>query len=572
MSDKKYLLILMAVGTILQLPPLAGGFELCDSGFYLTFYDNIFSAPDTVEYNFMYYLSGIAGGLVLEMFPDSILALRVTSLICNLVCIYCMWAMARSCSNYKVPLAVAVVTILVGLWFVPLTFYYDTITALFVCVSMLLLWRGVLGMDGFGYILASGFLTGLNLFSRVANVLDFSFILLIPVLTRVIHGKYHWRPCIHFAAGWLSGILVVVVLMLSLGHASVFLANMQELFSIAAAEGDEASHGIGNLISAQFNAWLRFLQAGWKLIVVAILSVLVSNSRFGLTAGLSSTVRFYINAGLLAVALYVISRVDALTAILAITFPSLVFSLIFASDPKLRALSWIGLATMIVIPLGSDGGIYNPAVYAVWLGVGPAMIFMNDTTRLCHLGNFHVPYMSMVAIGVTILVSGIVRMNREGLYFDDTPLMRMTAEIDSPRARNIHTSINRAKIVEDMLMALDGVVMPGDTMMVYGSAPSLNWLTATHPALGVSWPEQLSADALRTRLDSEDVIRYIMLMKFNAIGSRWGEPSPEYVNGYDGMNIYHTPRKSRVILDYISTHGYTPVVDSKWFTLYCRGM
>lgn len=182
MSDKKYLIMLMAAGVILQLPPLFGGFELCDSGFYLTFYDNIFSAPDTVEYNFMYYLSGIAGGLLLELFPDSIFALRVASLLCNLVCIYCMWSMSRSCTGYKVPLAVAVSIILAGSWFTPLTFYYDTLTALLLCLSMLLLWRGMMRKEGSFCILAAGFLTGLNLFSRVTNVLDFSFILLIPVI------------------------------------------------------------------------------------------------------------------------------------------------------------------------------------------------------------------------------------------------------------------------------------------------------------------------------------------------------------------------------------------------------
>lgn len=386
----------------------------------------------------------------------------------------------------------------------------------------------------------------------------------------MIHGKYEFRLCLHFAAGWLSGILAVMALMASLGHTSVFLANMQDLFGIAATEGDEASHGIGNLITAQFRAWSRFMGAGWKLIMAAIVSILVSDRRQWLPARLSSEVRFFINAVLLAAVLYVICRTDTLTAILALTFPALLFSIIFSSDSKLRALSWIGLVTMLVIPLGSDGGIYNPSVYAVWLGVGPAMICMNRITRIGHYGQLHVSGIALVAICVTILVSGIVRMSRDGLYFDDTPLMSMTTEVDSPRARYIYTSANRAEIVEDMLMALDGVVLPDDTMMVYGSAPTMNWLTATRPALGVSWPEQLSVAALNARLDSADTVRYIMLMKFNAIGSSWGEPSQDYVNGHDGRNIYHTPRKSRVILDYLSTHGYKPKVDTRWFTLYSK--
>ena len=45
------------------------GLDVCDSGFYMTFYARIFDAPGTVEYNFMYYLSGLVGGTLLHFFP-----------------------------------------------------------------------------------------------------------------------------------------------------------------------------------------------------------------------------------------------------------------------------------------------------------------------------------------------------------------------------------------------------------------------------------------------------------------------------------------------------------------------
>ena len=39
------------------------GFDVCDNGQYMTMYANMFTAPDTVGYHFMYYLSGIVGGV-----------------------------------------------------------------------------------------------------------------------------------------------------------------------------------------------------------------------------------------------------------------------------------------------------------------------------------------------------------------------------------------------------------------------------------------------------------------------------------------------------------------------------
>ena len=52
----------IALLTLWQLVVATFGVDLCDTGYYLTFFDNIFKARASVEYNFMYYLSGVAGG------------------------------------------------------------------------------------------------------------------------------------------------------------------------------------------------------------------------------------------------------------------------------------------------------------------------------------------------------------------------------------------------------------------------------------------------------------------------------------------------------------------------------
>lgn len=67
MSGKAFALWLAVICIVVQIPPLFMGVELCDSGFYLTFYDNIYSHPECVEYNFMYYLSGLTGGALLKI-------------------------------------------------------------------------------------------------------------------------------------------------------------------------------------------------------------------------------------------------------------------------------------------------------------------------------------------------------------------------------------------------------------------------------------------------------------------------------------------------------------------------
>ena len=54
-----------------QLMVATFGVDLCDSGYYLTFFENVFKAPASVEYNFMYYLSGVAGGVLDALLPSA---------------------------------------------------------------------------------------------------------------------------------------------------------------------------------------------------------------------------------------------------------------------------------------------------------------------------------------------------------------------------------------------------------------------------------------------------------------------------------------------------------------------
>lgn len=560
--------ILLMLGVLMQLPPLFGGLELCDSGFYLTFYDNFFSAPRSVEYNFMYYLSGLAGASFMKLFPDSMLAMRLFGLLCNLGCICCIWRLFR---DRPVALAGAVALQLAGSWLSPLTFYYDTLTALLLCLSILALRLGINPGAPRRLLFVAGLLAGLNLFSRIPNVLEISLLLLIPISTRILYGRAAWRPALRFVAGWITGILAVLTVMVSLGHLHIFIDNMRDLFGIAASEGGEASHGLGNLIAAQFRAWGRFLPLMLKLVgLLALWRIII---RFNVPAWLRRSAA----VALTAAAIFLCVRVDTFTALLAITFPGLLLGIFETSDRDLHVLCWIGLLTMLVVPLGSDGGIYNQCIYATWLGVPAALAALppvlsqkkensvqdSTSTRENISGNL----ITGCIVGA-VVVAGATRMVSGGLYFDSTPLFEMTCAAHVPRAAHVRTSAERAERLDGIVAELRRHVSPGDTLLVYGSAPTLNYLTATRPAFGNSWPEQLSADMLDARLRSEPRIPYVLLMKFNAIGNKWGEPSREYVEGRANANIYHTERKSRLMLDYLRRRAYRPVADTPDFTLY----
>ena len=83
------------VGILLyQCIDLFWGFEILDSGFHLTAFDNIFDAPDSISYNFMYYLTNVIGGGMLKLFPNlGILGFRMVGAVMvdiALILIFCV--------------------------------------------------------------------------------------------------------------------------------------------------------------------------------------------------------------------------------------------------------------------------------------------------------------------------------------------------------------------------------------------------------------------------------------------------------------------------------------------------
>lgn len=182
MSGKAFALWLAVICIVVQIPPLFMGVELCDSGFYLTFYDNIYSHPECVEYNFMYYLSGLTGGALLKIMHTA-LGMRIVGAAVNVLCALCL-AAAFPARRFRSAVAGSSLLMIVGSWWLPLTFSYDHLTSLLTCVGLLLIMRSVTARNRTGAVclaLASGLVLGMNTFARIPNVLGFAYILLVPI-------------------------------------------------------------------------------------------------------------------------------------------------------------------------------------------------------------------------------------------------------------------------------------------------------------------------------------------------------------------------------------------------------
>ena len=561
---------LLLIGAVMQFPAIFCGFELCDSGFYMTFYDNIFTNPEDVGYNFMYYLSGVAGGAVSSLTGGSILAMRVFGALCNLLCICCLWRMLRGERGFT-PLLLTVILVTAGAWGTPLTFYNDIMTVTLALISLMLLTSGLSLENGdmpekdrdktarktYMLLLLSGAVAGLNTLTRMPNVLEILFVAIIPLCA----SRGRTRLTALWLAGWLSGLGAGLLGAALAGHLPILAATIRDLTATAATPGAESSHGLSSLIHAQISSWATIVRMTLKLIGLAVIYGIAARAAgkyYAKYPCVMQAVRRGVAAVLCIIAAWMLARADIMTALTAI---SLLGCGRAFSDTRLRTAAVAALLMILILPLGSDNGIYNAGTIILWYALAVSL------TLLCRRHGTA----AATAIAVVLAASCVAGLVRGGTYFDDTPLADMKGRIDSPSARGITTSPARARRVNAMLGLLRNEVSPGDTLLVYGSAPMINHLTSTVPAIGCSWPELLSPAMLSEKLDTHTPPPYIMMMKFKTLGAGWGEPSPEFIRG-EGMadNRFHTPQKSEVMTRYIEKKGYLPVIESEDFTLFKR--
>lgn len=549
MSGKQTTMIL-AMATVIQLPLLFIGFDLADTGFYMTFYDRIFSAPESVEYNFMYYLTGIIGGSWHLIWPG-VFSLRVLAILMNL---WTIWVLTEIVPDGRAILLTAAL-ILFGLYVAPLTFNYDTLTATLTVTGLWLMLRN----DKYWlWPFLGGMLLGVNVFSRISNLAGIGYGLFY-IIAAIWHGRRILRNVIWYLTGWISGIITVLLLMAALGHTDIFLSNVAELFSIAGAEGDEASHGMGNLIAAQLAAWYLIS----KFTVVACV----------LLAGFL-WIRKTVRAGILRIILmsligisgaYIMYRSAPVTVVAGIGLTGCIATFFNSRDHRKSDIALAGLLMMFIMPLGSDGGIYNNGTLAEWLAVACAMNGF-ISTRNVRNRNLVPGFRASAILTCVFSLLMVVHLIRSGVYFDESHIGDKFVKVSGQTA---YTSQRRAKLVEELVSELNRFVKPGDILMVYGSGPTLNYLTDTRPWLGCSWPEQFMVESLKRRMESSEEHPVIAILRFNTLGPRFGNPSDDYAMGGD-ENIYHNRRKSAVVYDYLRRHGYRPVDSTPYITIYAK--
>ena len=554
-------LILAAVVTLVQLPLLwCWPADWFDTGFNMTFYENIYTHPASVEYNFMYWLTGIVGGAVHAVLPG-IFPLRLLALLIN-VC--CALLVNRVVSDFRAML-VGTMMVSFGLYCSDSVFHYNHLTLLLTVSSLVVMMRGRRrGM------LLSGILAGVMVFARVSNIAGLGYMLLTFLFAQC--GR-RWKSALIWLGGYAAGVAACLLLMLCLGHLGIFISNMRELADIAVA--GEASHGIGPLMDVTYDNWWHIYhyrihtnellqpEPVWVPLMCVILALLLIFTR-----------RPYRYEALLATGAMALMILSINFRRVLLTDASIMYTLTFCAcvgivisffTPGWRKKGIAAAMMLAILPLGSDNTFLNLGPMLLWLALPVGIAAMLAASRLkprndkaVGKGTRRRNLLAPFVFGGWCAVAAVTSFFCVWQAF----------------ANNRGNSAYRTRVTNNIRAMVSGNVPEGTEILVYGGAPMLYYLTGTLPAYGNSWPEQLAPAALAKKLADGPDPEFVVLMDCDPdspLPLLKASPVPgPFARGVAGANRYHTSEKSGILLRFLGDNGYRPMAAVPGAILYRR--
>lgn len=237
-----------------QLLNIIYGFDMYDTGFHLIAYQNIFDAPDSISYNFMYYLSNILGGAFLKLYPEmGIIEFRVVGALFVLATIFFIFVTLKD----EIPvihLLLGSILVIVGYVRLPYIFKDGILSCCLYAVAIITLYKGIVCKHNI-LIVLGGLFVGVNIFTRLPNVLGIGvvFVILLYQKYYLCQSKLNWKDAAFFVLGIIIGIMAIFIMMTMFGHLGIFKRSIAAVFSLAGGNG---THSLLWMMKIHFASYL----------------------------------------------------------------------------------------------------------------------------------------------------------------------------------------------------------------------------------------------------------------------------------------------------------------------------
>ena len=575
-----------------QLLLIFQGFDLSDEGLFSTFYQEVFKNPQTVQFSFMFWFSGMLGGIWVYLFPwTGVLGIRLAGVIVLTLAIMVSYRMLKKYLN-PAYLKLGLLLAMMVMNYNPKSLYYNNLSSLIYVLTALCLFTGLKEKKP-GRLFVGGLLVALNMFTRLPNILGLGLVVIILYYGLINKTSFRdqFRQAIIFISGFCFTTILVLGIMKWIGHLDLFINSVKLVSEMGRAKA-ESSYGIMKLINRNLSAYKRSFTL-WVYISFFVLVVLMVVHYIRNTIRMPWISRLIKYASLLAFALVIakgiITSVDLLYIIVGFTLAVGVLVVIFEKNNDIKVLMVIGCFILIVHPLGSSEGIDTVAEYSLWIAFPIAVNFIFNIRTIEVQNSF--TFFKGLPESSGIFYVGETTFNeirKYALYcfvfgclfyvyfyplFDRSNRLKMHYAIHNKYLHGIFTGKNRADAMNDLLSESAKYVKANDYLLVYDNTPMINYLTETKPYIRNPWPWLYESPVFKTELyrslDETKQLPVVIEQKIKTIGSggAWPDKLAQDTVEWSRMNQV----RNEILDAFLSNNHYTTAWESNYFRILVPG-
>ncbi len=575
MPNKKQYYTCILVIIALQMLLIFQGFDVCDEGFSLTFYQQIFNNPNSVEYNFSYWLSGIVGGFWYKLFEGGgILWFRFLAILVNTSTFMLSYKLlAKYMRSRDVLIGLSMVLFVNN--FGHIAFYHNHLSALLAVLSIYFLYRG-LTKQKIWFIALSGLIIGVNVFTRIPNVTLLIVVVSIPIFAywKSIKPVKAVKQICFFSFGFLVGLLMVFGVMYSLGHLGIMQKSLLSIIDLGKNEG--STHNVFYLLHSYISNYKKIFLFFSAFVVTSIV-FLYNKSVFKTYKYL----RFF--KGFLCFCVFaILFQKGAIYIVYALGYAGVLgFLAVKNTKNSFKLLALFGFLMMFALPLGSSGGVYDSGYMWIWLSVPFFVYFLSLENTLqisLKLNGFitstTIPEKVFKGLMLVVLVSYFsvkaYSISQEA-YFDRGSRVNKTYKINSTLAQGVYTTKKRSEIINAFLPVLNRFVLKGDYLFVYDNMPMLHFLTETKPYMYNPWVWVYDATSFKNKLLKAEaeipVLPIVVQQKFNTIGE-FSKPITNYLDNSGSDSYLFNRQRITEMNSFLKRNNYKVVWSNAHFNIY----
>lgn len=543
------------------------GLDVTDTGFFLSNYQ-LFFEDNQLHSIYIVWLTNVIGGIWWNWFGNlGVIGFKLLWVFMIWICFYLTYRLFKPYTTKHVLGWVLFITLLVATNRNAIFFNYNTITSLLYIAGAWTLMEGI-RQDSRHFLMISGFLLGISVFARLPNLLGIGLAAII-----VIHGILTNRSfqtmrndLLVFSLGVVISVSVVFIAMEWLNHRQLFIAQVQQLFSLTKMENYH--HSTGYLLSL-------FLKDN---IAAGISGIAAMSGIIGIS--IVAQKLFKPKSWLWWLSIFGLAVIAAIAFILWHGFwrwmvPGIIYLILIGyifgfikQSIEYRILALIALGVFFLVQAGSNNSIYN-TIYAMWIALPIVLLFFIQQTTIT-IGHWKWSSESFYYAKVLILVAFFLSAIAQSVsytYRDSQNRLEMTATVEHPLLTGILTTNDRAQVMQELLDELPKYLKPGDVLLAYEGIPLIYFLTQTHPYLYDSWPLLKNPTDFKKLLEKAELERsdIPIVVRAKALTSARDWPN----NSFDHrLKTYESEKiNSRLIEDFLNRHQYVKIWENRFFEI-----